>query len=66
MEPFGLFQFLQNLLNSDGNSPSISTPEPPEAIEPNPPPNEPKEMTPSQNAAAKFLEKHERRAGRKK
>ncbi len=60
MEPFGLFQFLQNLLNTE--PPATPKEEPtqnqtPDA-EPTPPPSVP-------NPAAQFLEQHEKRAGRR-
>lgn len=68
MEPFGLFQFLQNLLASQGN---FSPDTPPITDVQNPPTEdentEPTPLTPpKKNAAAQFLENHERRAGRKK
>ena len=68
MEPFGLFQFLQNLLASQGNfspdSPTNAQEPTPPAEEKNTPPAPP--TPPQKNAATQFLENHERRAGRKK
>ncbi len=67
MEPFGLFQILQNLLASQGEKSSetgavSNEPEPPRR-EPHPPQKEEKtESLPLKNAAAEFLEEHDRRA----
>ena len=67
MESFGLFQFLQNLLNSQGER--AETP-PLENEETHKQTEEifEKENVPIQqkNAAAEFLENHERRARRRK
>ena len=67
MEPFGLFQFLQNLLTP----PNVSSENPPPAqAEPSLPQEQvftPKnEEVFMQNAAVRFLENHERKAGRRK
>lgn len=71
MEPFGLFQFLQTLLNAQPSAQNEPTENSPPAQTENPPQKEqataPKnEELPPQNAAALFLENHERRAGRRK
>ena len=68
MEPFGLFQFLQNLLNAQSN---LGEAPPPQSAENSPtetPSPQPKTEAPPpvQNAAATFLENHERRARRRK
>ena len=67
MEPFGLFQFLQNLLNSQGGT--TETP-PPEKTEVNaqaePILEKENKEIPLKNAAVEFLENHERRAKRRK
>ena len=67
MEPFGLFQFLQNLLTSQNDLGENPPPESAEISpkEPHSSPPKPEEPTP-QNAAAVFLENHERRARRRK
>lgn len=64
MEPFGLFQILQNLLNS--TTPSAENAAPPPTPEPEPqiPDETAKPSLPTRNAAAQFLENHEKRAGR--
>ena len=67
MEPFGLFQFLQNLLTpqSDlGETPPPQSAETPQQKAQETPPKT--EELPAQNAAAAFLENHERRARRRK
>lgn len=67
MEPFGLFQFLQNLLNAQSNLSEAPPPQNAEAPQEKPqelPQN--KEKAPAVNAAAAFLENHERRARRRK
>ena len=68
MEPFGLFQFLQNLLNAQSNLGEAPPPQSGEISPKEPPAPQPKaeEPPPSQNAAAVFLENHERRARRRK
>lgn len=64
MEPFGLFQILQNLLTppspSAENVAPSSSPEP----EPQAPDERSVPSAPTRNAAAQFLENHEKRAGR--
>lgn len=64
MEPFGLFQFLQNLLTPSTPSEENSTPAPsPESEPSNSKRTEPPPLS-HENAAAQFLENHEKRAGR--
>lgn len=64
MEPFGLFQILQNLLAAQGEksgetNANANGSEPPRQ---EPQTTEGKEMPPVKNAAAEFLERHEKRA----
>ncbi len=64
MEPFGLFQILQNLLtptaSTEENVTSVNPPEPsPQKLDK----HDFSSLTPK-NAAAQFLENHEKRAGR--
>ena len=67
MEPFGLFQFLQNLLTPQSDLGENPPPQSAEISpkEPTAPPPKTDE-SPAQNAAAVFLENHERRARRRK
>lgn len=64
MEPFGLFQFLQNLLAS--TPPSQKETEETLSHEEGELPSQKTENPVSVNAAASFLEEHERRARRRK
>lgn len=65
MEPFGLFQFLQNLLTpstqTKENVTPTDLPEQPSPLKLN---ERDSPVSVTQNAAAQFLESHEKRAGR--
>ncbi len=63
MEPFGLFAFLQNLL--DPKSDSAENSPPPEQTKPTDATRSEPSNAEKKNPAAAFLEQHERRAGRR-
>ncbi len=62
MEPFGLFDFLQNLLNAQ--APAGESAPPPEPQKTEAPATAERPAPQTKNPAAAFLEAHERRAGR--
>ena len=62
MEPFGLFHFLQSLLNS----PTQNEPEPPAEEKESVPEKTEEKVDYKENACAKFLENHDARARRMK
>ena len=64
MEPFGLFQILQNLLTPPSPSAENAAPAPTPEPEQQKPDERSVPSAPTRNAAAQFLENHEKRAGR--
>lgn len=64
MEPFGLFQFLQNLLTPSAPTEENVTPADSTASSPQKRDEREAASSVTRNAAAQFLENHEKRAGR--